>query len=141
MAGEKELQEKMLTYRILEARLESLLKQRDMVASKLLEIQTTLASMNEIEKSNEEILFPIGAEAYTFGKVIDKKKFIVDIGANVALEKTAEEGKQILNKRKEEMENVLNSMQTDIAQISSTLEVLGPEIQMMAEQIERKEAG
>jgi prefoldin alpha subunit len=140
MTEQKELQEKMLTYRILEARLEGLLKQRDMIASKLFEVQTTLVSMDEIGKSDQEILFPIGAEAYTFGKVADKKKFIVDIGANIALEKSVEEGKQILDKRKSEMEEALNSMQNDIAQISSTLEVLGPEIQEMAEQME-KEAG
>lgn len=138
MSEQKELQEKILTYRILEARLDSLLKQRDMIASKLIEIQTTLASLSEIEKSKEEILFPIGAEAYTFGKVIDKKKMIVEIGANVALEKGVEEGKEILNKRKAEMENALNAIQKDVAQISAGLEQLGPEIQEMAESLEKE---
>jgi prefoldin alpha subunit len=138
MVEKKELQEKILTYRILEARLDGLLKQRDMVVSKLIEIQTTLASIDEIEKSKEEILFPIGSEAYTFGKVIDKKKMIVEIGANVALEKTVEEGRQTLNKRKEEMENALNALQKDIAQISAGLEQLGPEIEEMAKAMEKE---
>jgi prefoldin alpha subunit len=132
MVEQKELQEKILTYRILEARLESLLKQRDMLVSKLMEIQTTAVSIDEIEKSKEEILFPIGAETYTFGKVIDKKRMIVEIGANVALEKTVEEGRQTLSKRKEEMENALNALQREIARISAGLDQLGPEIEELA---------
>lgn len=136
MVERKELQEKIVAYRILEARLDSLLKQRDMLATKLVEIQTTLQSMDEIEKSKEEVLFPIGSEAYTFGKIIDKKKMIVEIGANVALGKTVEEGKKILDKRKLEMEDALNSIQRNITEISSSLEQLGPEIQDLAKELE-----
>jgi prefoldin alpha subunit len=136
MAERKEMQEKILTYRILENRLDSFLKQREMVVSKLIEIQNTLSSMDEIEKSKEEILFPIGAEAYAFGKVVDKKRVMVDIGANVILEKTVEEGKQILEKRKAEIENDLNEMQREIAEMSAALEQLGLEIQETPEDSE-----
>lgn len=142
MPGQKELQEKILTYRILEARLDSLFKQRDMLASKMIEIQATLASADEIEKSEGEILFPIGAEAYAFGKVTDKNRFIVEIGANVALEKNLEETRQILDKRRAEIENALNAVQKEIAQAYASLERLEPEIRKMAESLERgKEAG
>jgi prefoldin alpha subunit len=136
MAERKEMQEKILTYRILENRLDSFLKQREMVVSKLIEIQNTLSSMDEIEKSKEDILFPIGAEAYAFGKVVDKKRVMVDIGANVILEKTVEEGKQILEKRKAEVENGLNEMQREIAEMSAALEHLGLEIQETPEDSE-----
>jgi len=136
MAERKEMQEKMLTYRILENRLDAFLKQREMVVSKLIEIQNTLSSMDEIEKSKEDILFPIGAEAYTFGKVVDKKRVMVDIGANVILEKTIEEGKQILEKRKTEIENGLKEMQREIAEMSAALEQLGLEIQETPEDSE-----
>jgi prefoldin alpha subunit len=125
----KELQEKIIAYRMFEARLDGLIKQRDMLISKLAEIQTTLNSIDEIEKSKEEVLFPLGSEAYTFGKVIDNKKMIVEIGANVALEKTPEEGKEILKKRMEEIEKALNSIQQNIIETSSALNQLGPEIQ------------
>ena len=136
MAERKEMQEKILTYRILENRLDSFLKQREMVVSKLIEIQNTLSSMDEIEKSKEDILFPIGAEAYAFGKVVDKKRVMVDIGANVILEKTVEEGKQILEKRKVEIETGLGEIQREAAEMSAALEQLGPEIQNMNEEAE-----
>ncbi|MDI6798692.1 MAG: prefoldin subunit alpha [Candidatus Aenigmarchaeota archaeon] len=139
MVERKELQEKIIAYRILEARLDSLLKQRDMLASKLIEIQTTLQSIDEIEKSKEEVLFPIGSEAYTFGKIMDKKKVIVEIGANVALEKTTEDGRKILNKRRVEIGNALNSLQKNIVEISSSLEQLEPEIEELAKSLEKEQ--
>jgi len=138
MVENKELQEKMIAYRLLEAKLDSLLKQREIIASKVVEIQATLESIEEIEKSGESVLFPIGAEAYTLGKVVDKKRLIVEVGSGVALEKNIEEGKEILNKRREDVENVLNSIQKDIMDVSSGLEQLGPEIRKLGEELEGK---
>jgi prefoldin alpha subunit len=129
---EKELEEKIVAYRILEARLDGLLKQRDMVVSKMIELDTTLKTMDDIEKS-EEVLFPLGSEAYTFGKVTDKKKMIVEIGSGIALEKTVEEAKEIIKKRRSELENILNNVQSEVMQVSSSLDVLGPEIRELSE--------
>lgn len=138
---EKELQEKILTYRILESRLDSLLKQREMVVSKLVELQTTLNSIDEIEKSNSDVLFPLGSEAYAFGEVLDKKRLIVEIGAGVALEKTVKEGVQTIEKRKVEIEGVLKEFERNILAISSRLQELGPEIQNITKSLEDKQAG
>jgi len=129
---ERELEERIVAYRILESRLDGLLKQRDMVVSKMIELDTTLKSMDDIEKS-EEVLFPLGSETYTFGKVIDKKRMIVEIGSGIVLEKTVEEAKEIMKKRRTELENILNNVQNEVMQVSSSLDVLGPEIRELSE--------
>ncbi|MCS7106253.1 MAG: hypothetical protein NZ942_02980, partial [Candidatus Aenigmarchaeota archaeon] len=69
----KELQEKILFYRLLEAKLNSLLKEREILIAKTIEIQTTLQSIEEINKG-KEILFALGSEAYAFGKLKEKDK-------------------------------------------------------------------
>lgn len=135
--SERELQEKIVTYRILESRLDALIRQRDLLAKKIIEIQSTLASIDEIEKSKEGILFPIGGEAYTTGKVIDKEKLIVEIGANVALEKTVVEGKETLNKRRSELESALGEIQKEILRISAAIDQLGPEIQELSQKLQQ----
>lgn len=137
MVDRKDLQEKILAYRILEARLDSLVKQRDLLANKILEIQISLNSIDEISKSNEEILFPIGSQAYAFGKVIEKNKLIVEIGAGVALEKNVGEAKEILNRRKKEIESGLGEVQKSVLEISAGLELLGPEINELVKEIEK----
>lgn len=145
MANEKEIQEKILTYRIIEARIESLLKQRDMVMSKLMEIETTLKGMEEIEKQEEDMLLSLGSETHFFGRITDKKRMVVELGADIAIEKSFDEGKKILNRRKEEIESTIKSLERDISQLSSGLQVLESQINEMVgmgETVEKgKEAG
>ncbi|MEM5882738.1 MAG: prefoldin subunit alpha [Candidatus Aenigmatarchaeota archaeon] len=128
---ENELQEKVLVYRLLEARLNSLLKERELMLSKIIEIQTTLQSIEEIKKG-EEVLFALGSEAYAFGRLKEKDKIIVEIGSNIALEKTFEDAKKTLEKRRVEMEKALNEVEKSIVEISSRLQELAPEIEKLA---------
>jgi prefoldin alpha subunit len=128
---EKELQEKLLIYRILEANFNSLMKERETLLAKLVEIQTTLQSIEEIKKS-DNILFAIGSEAYAFGKIKEKEKLIVEVGSGVALEKTFEEAKKTLDKRRLEIEKTLNEVERNIIEISSKLQELAPEIEKLA---------
>lgn len=131
MANEKELQEKMLVYKTLESRLEALTRQRDLVGSKVMEILSTISSIDEIDKNQENILFKLGSEAFAYGNVSNKNKVLVDIGAGIVMEKSIEDGKETINKRREEMENMLKEIQTNIFQISNAMNQLGPEINDM----------
>lgn len=138
--GEKELQEKLMTYRVLEARLEGLVKQRDMLVNKIIELQSTLQSLDDLEKSESEILFPIGGNAFKSAKIVNRDRLIVEIGANVALEKSTEDGRAIIKKRKDELENFVNHMQEEMVKISNAVNQLGPELQAMADNMQ-KQAG
>lgn len=137
MVNQKELQEKILAYRILQIRLESVIKERELIASKIFELENTLASISEIEKTGDETLFSLGSEAHAFGKLTNKERLIVEIGANIALEKTFEEGKETLNKRKSELEKVLKEIQKEIVQLTSAIQKIAPEIQAMIEKSQK----
>jgi prefoldin alpha subunit len=139
MASEKELQEKVIAYRIIESRIESMLRQREALVNKLMEIETTLRSIEEVERTDEELLFSPGSEVHFIGKVTDRKKVIVEIGANTALEKTFEEGKEILKKRKAEIENLVVNIEKNLLHLSSGLQELESQLNEMAEM--GKEAG
>lgn len=134
MTERKELQEKIVAYRILESRLSGLLEQRKNLISKIAEIQSTRASMDEI-KAGANILVPLGAEAHIFGKIVSGDKVIIEIGAGIALEKSLEEGKELLKKRSEELKSVLTEIENKIAETSASLEKLGPEIQELVEKL------
>lgn len=140
MTDEKELQEKMLVYRTLEARLEVLVKQKELLTNKLTEILSTVSSIKEISKNNENVLFKLGSEAYIHGNIADKNKILVEIGAGVVLEKSVKEGEEILNKRKENIENTLNEIQNNIQQISDAMNRLAPEINELIQKMQSKPA-
>lgn len=131
MPGEEEFREKLLTYRYLEARLESIAAQKNILMNKISEITATLNSIEELVK-NDNILFPIGSEAFVPGKILEKNKVIVEIGANVALEKDIDNAKIILEKRKKEIERTNSELEVEIVQISNSLRKLAPEIQELA---------
>lgn len=139
--SEKELQEKIMVYRIVESRLDALIRQRDLFLNKIVELQNTIASIDEIAKSKGEILFPIGSEAYSFGKIVDKDKIIVEIGAGVALEKNFDEAKEIIQKRRADIELAVKEIQEDAQKLSELLSSLQFEIQHLAEKDNPKEAG
>ena len=138
MVNQKELQEKILAYRILQVRLEGAMKQRDLIASRIFELQNTLASLEEVEKAGEDMLFSLGSEAHAFGKLTNKEKVIVEVGANIAIEKTLEEGKNTLNKRKDEFEKALREVEVEISQLSDTIEEMTPEIQDMIQKSQQQ---
>jgi prefoldin alpha subunit len=139
MADEREFQEKVLAYRIIESRIEGLLRQREALATKIMEIQTTLNGINELGKTDEDALFSLGSETHFFGKIVDKKRMIVEIGANIAIEKTFEESKEILKKRMGEIENFIVNLEKNIMQLSSSLQELESQINEIVQK--RKEAG
>ena len=128
--ADKDLQEKVYMYRLLEARLDGLLKQRDLVLNKISEIQSTIITLDEVEKKPETILIPLGSEAYAHGNVI-AEKIIVEIGAGVALEKTLPDAKVILNNRKSELNSAFADLQKEVMRTSQMMQRLGPEIESM----------
>ncbi|MBI2542755.1 MAG: prefoldin subunit alpha [Candidatus Aenigmarchaeota archaeon] len=137
MTDEKGLQEKMIVYRTLESRLEALMKQREFINSKLMEIISTIVSIDEIEKNKDGALFRLGGEAYVEGKMNNKKNILVEIGAGVILEKSIKESKEILNERKIELENTFKELQNNITQLSTVLNQLGPEINELIQESQK----
>ena len=131
------LQQKMVTFRLLESRLQNLSNQREAIFGRLSEINSTIASINEIQKTGGEALFPIGSSAFVLGKITDTKKLIVEIGAGVALEKDFEEGKKTLEKNKTELENLTKEIDKEMTQTSGMMELLAPEIESLAEKEKR----
>lgn len=129
--AEKKLQEKMLAYRMLESRLNNMAKQRDMIVSKIMEIHSTLMTVEEIEKGSEDVLFPIGSASYIRGKPADKEKIIVEIGAGVVMEKTPAETKKLLEERKKELELVADSLEKEMQNIVSSMQKIEADAQEM----------
>lgn len=136
---EKQFQEKMLLYRTLENRVNSMVKQREMFASKIAEIQSTLSSIDEMENGQREMMFPLGSAAFVLGKIMDKSKLIIEVGAGVALEESSNESKKILEKTKKELEGAIEIFQKDIQSAVITIKQMEAEIQQMLSKTQQKE--
>ncbi|MHA1865271.1 MAG: prefoldin subunit alpha [Candidatus Heimdallarchaeaceae archaeon] len=125
---EKELQKKVITYKILEARLDSLLKQRDAIIKEIMELRSTIESIEAMEKA-DKLIFSLGSNAYATGKILEKEKIIVEIGAGIALEKNRKEGEKFLKKRIDELNSALKNIEEESVRISQNINLLSSEIQ------------
>ena len=132
MVEQKEIQKKLITYQILENKVNAFMKRREMLITRMLEIESTLNSIDELEKSGgEDILLPIGSSVHVKGGLKKVDKMIVELGANTALESTVEKTKKILEKRREILKNGLTSLERELINLNNEIMKLQPEIQAM----------
>lgn len=128
---QKEMQTKYMTYKTLEANLANLNRQKELLFSKLMEIQNTIVSIDEMGKGKSDTLFSVGSAAYVKGNAIDRNRVVVEIGAGVAVEKDAEDAKKTLERRKEEIEKSIESTQNEMGRILAMMQRLESEVQQM----------
>jgi prefoldin alpha subunit len=134
MSNQKEFQEKLLLYQLLENKINSLMKRREMIISKIMEVETTINSLEELDKNKgEDILFPLGSNTYIPGTIKKKEKVIVELGANVAVEKDTEKTKEILQSRRNNLQTSLQTIEKELVNASREMAKLEPEIRSMVE--------
>jgi len=71
----------------------------------------------EKEKENSELLVPIGGSSYLKAKLENPDKVVVGMGAGVSVEKTLQEAKEIIKKRRENVEKSSLSLQQQLSQV------------------------
>jgi prefoldin alpha subunit len=134
MNGKKDIQEKVIRYQILDGRIKALMKRRELLVVKMVEIETTLNSIEEIGKSKEnEILLPLGSNMHVSGALKDIKRIVVELGANIALEEDVEEAKKILEKRKNMINDGLQATEDEIVNLSNEFLRLEAELRSLIE--------
>lgn len=82
---------------------------------------TTLETL-EKEKSNAELLVPIGGNSYVRARLENIDNVIVGIGSGVSVEKTLADAREMIKKRLEEMTTARNSFQTQFTQVAMKIE-------------------
>ncbi|MCS7140446.1 MAG: prefoldin subunit alpha [Candidatus Nezhaarchaeota archaeon] len=116
--------------------LAEVLKQRiDLASAAITEMESTIQAIDELSKITEEVetFFMLGTNAYARGKIIDTKKILVNIGANVLVEKSLEDAKKFFESRIDSLRRVIAETQQQLASIASRLSKLEPELRKIAE--------
>ncbi len=138
MVEQKDIQKKLITYQILENKANALMKRRELLITRIIEVESTLNSMDELEKSGgEDILLPIGSSVHIKGGLKKVDKLIVELGANTAIESSVKNTKKILEKRKEIMENGLASLEKELVNLNNEIMKLQPEIRAMLREVKK----
>jgi len=126
--SQKELQEKMLRYQMLEEKFKQMNQQREMFAMRMMEIEQTKQAIEELEKSGEsEVLVPLGSSVFLPGKINKKEKVVVGIGTDTLVEKSSDEVKKILEDRKKTLETGLENIQNNMLKVAQEIQSIQEE--------------
>jgi prefoldin alpha subunit len=109
--------------RLLEQTAEALQSRINMINSATADLTYAQMTLDGLEKESEksELLVPIGGTSYIRAKLDNPDKVIVGMGAGVSVEKTRQEAKGIIRKRKEDLEKARASIQQQFAQVAEKI--------------------
>ena len=80
-----------------------------------IELDIVLASIDEILKQKgDETLVPIGSGVFVKGKLVNKNKVFVNVGADVVIEKNVEEAKKIINAQRDEISKLQELLENNL---------------------------
>ncbi|HDM05731.1 MAG TPA: prefoldin subunit alpha [Candidatus Aenigmarchaeota archaeon] len=133
----KNLRSKLLEFQLVENRLKVLESRRNLILSKIAEIERTIQCLDDVQKSGKsEILLSIGSNVYVPGSLKKSEKILVELGAGVAVEKSVEGARSFLEKKLKILENGIASIENEMVNLSQRLNELGREIRKKVEKVE-----
>jgi len=139
MMSQKELEKKLFKYKMLEETTKVLTQRKELLLTKMLEIENTLDCINEIQKSKGEIFLPLGSSVYVPGTIKKLERMIVGLGAGVSVEKDVNDTKKILNQRRKVLEENLKSVEAQILKVDDEMSKLEPEIRKLIKSTSTKQ--
>jgi len=137
---EKEMQEKVILYQIMQKHLESLGQNASMLEKRYEEIEMTRQVLEDIGKLNEknDILIPLGSGFFGHGKITEQSSMLTDVGAGIFMPKDAESSKAILDEKKKEIEKLANDLQQEMSEVSARIGGLAMELEQASHEPEHK---
>jgi len=118
--------------------LDALSRQAQLIDSAILEIQTTISSLNYLKESKvgTEILVSIGSDSFIRTKLENTEKVLIGVGANITVEKKVDDAIETLKSRGEDLSKTLEKLQktaldvnTRVSSLNSIAEKLLAELQ------------
>ena len=122
---EEKLQKLYMEFQMLEQQIKQLEKQSNSLNNHLIELVSTSQALDELKKVEEksEILIPISTGIYAKAELKSKDRFIVNVGANIAIDNDLESTKRIISDQVKEIsqvqENISQELQNHIQKAAS----------------------
>ena len=131
--AQRELQEKLMFYQLLQANMETMKEQAVLLQHKFVELESARQAVEDIQKAKQlnDTLIPLGSGIYMHGRITEGKKMLVDVGAGVLLNKDMESSLEVIEDKKKEIEAVLANMQDNMGKVVNKMNEIGMELQSL----------
>lgn len=132
--ADKEMQQKYMEYQMLEAQGKQIEKQLKQVDAQAEEIASIAECIDEISKpeASKKLFIPVSSGVYIQGEISDSETFLVNVGSNVLVKKTAFETKELIVKQKGELDRAKAQIMEEFAKVQSRMLVIERELMAYA---------
>ncbi len=116
---------------MLDQQIQNIQKQLQVVENQLIELVITKQGLNELgeAKIGSETLSPIANGIFVKSNIKDKNELIVNVGSNVAVKKTREEVKKMIDRQLNEVKKVQNELLVQLQKSSIEAQKIQKELQ------------
>ncbi|MBI4020569.1 MAG: prefoldin subunit alpha [Candidatus Aenigmarchaeota archaeon] len=137
---QEEIQEKLILYQLLQKHFEELRMQGMMVERKMAEFETTRQALEDIKNADakNETLVPLGSGLYTYGKITDKARMLVDIGAGVMVNKEIKDAAQLLEGKKKDLGSITLQLQREMENVAEQINSIAPQLERALQEMQEQ---
>ncbi|MEM0385357.1 MAG: prefoldin subunit alpha [Nitrososphaeria archaeon] len=127
---EQELQIKVVQLKYLEDYFQDLLARENLLVSSYNDIENAEETVNELSKRKGfETLVYIGGGMYIAGSINATERVLVNVGANVIMEKRLNEALAFIQEKKEEIKRILNDINQQKQQTALAIQRLREDVE------------
>lgn len=132
---EKKAQEIYAEYQAIEQHVKQLQKQLEVLTNQLMEMTATGRSLEELDKTEpgKEILVPLSSGIFVKGNLKNTSELLVNVGANVVVEKDLISAKKLINGQLEEMKKLHMRLVEDLEKTLGKASELESELKTILE--------
>lgn len=126
--------------RFYEEQLQQMQQQMQLLQGTLMNLEGVNFTIENLEnvETEQEILLPVGNVARIRTKILDPKNIILNVGANVFIEKPTKDAVENVNKKIEDVKKAQEMIQKNMEQIMQQMEVLRPKFSELYQRLQPK---
>ena len=138
MPNEGEIAQIANELQVQQAKGEAIRKQMEAMQTSLMELGSAIDAVNNIKKAKGDTLVPLGSGVYLSCPKLAVDRVIINIGANVMIQKKPDEAVKILETRQKKLNSIIKAMQEDLGLVVQAIEGLNKRASTIAAMGERE---
>ncbi len=114
--SEEKLKEKYMEFQMLEQSLAQLNQRKATIENQINEFSALQESLDNLKNSenNSPMYSPLGSGVFIKSELKDTKNVLVNIGSNIAVERSIEESKKLVDKQMSELKEIISKLEKEI---------------------------
>ncbi|MBR9679029.1 MAG: prefoldin subunit alpha [Nanoarchaeota archaeon] len=123
MNSQEDQQRAMMEMQMLQQEVQKVEQEIVELEKRKIELEMVLSSLDEIKnQKGDGTLIPIGSGVFVKGKLTQKGKVLINIGADVVIEKTVVEAKKIIQKQSEGITGLQQKLESDLREFVNNVQ-------------------